>query len=64
MQFDISGFMHSGIVRSRNQDRIMVQDEILLDGICDFEQTETCRGFVAGWHRGTSSRGNRCAIYP
>jgi hypothetical protein len=35
----------------------MVQDEILLDGICDFEQAETYLGFVAGWHRGNSEQG-------
>jgi serine/threonine protein phosphatase PrpC len=47
MKFNISGFTHLGTVRNINQDRILIQDQILLDGIYDFEQIEQCFCFVA-----------------
>ena len=47
MKFNVSGFTHVGTIRENNQDRILVQDHILLDGISDFEETKSCFCFVA-----------------
>ncbi len=47
MQYDISAFTHTGTVREANQDRILVQNQILLDGFCEVGQSAQCFCFVA-----------------
>lgn len=47
MRFKISGITHTGSLREVNQDRILVQDQILSDGGIVLPKVETCRCFVA-----------------
>ncbi len=47
MKFDIAAFSHIGTVRTINQDRILIQDRILLDGTHEALQEERCFCFVA-----------------
>ena len=47
MNYQIAAFTHIGTVREINQDRILVQDQILLDGTRDCEHIERCFCFVA-----------------
>lgn len=55
MKYNISAFTHKGSVREINQDRILVQNQLLQDGICDFVQAEYCACFVADGIGGNQS---------
>lgn len=55
MKYNISAFTHIGTVRKINQDRILVQDQIIHDGVCEFEVVEECSCFVADGIGGNQS---------
>jgi protein phosphatase len=45
--FNISAFTHIGTLRQQNQDRILVQNHVLQDGIHSWLNATTCTCFVA-----------------
>lgn len=47
MPFNISAFTHIGTLRQQNQDRILVQNEVLQDGIHSWLNQTSCTCFVA-----------------